>query len=109
MSKGAQNPQTDTIQVRENCMSDPSKASLLEFPCEFPIKAFGYASPALSRTVLDMVLKHAPDTDPGQVSTRSSAGGKYSAVTVTITAVDQQQIDAIYQELTASSEILMAL
>ena len=90
-------------------MTTSSKASLLDFPCDFPIKAFGLVTPELSGQVLEIVQRHAPDTLPGQLTTRNSEGGKYCAVTVTILAINQPQIDAIYLDLTASPHILMAL
>lgn len=90
-------------------MTNPSKASLLEFPCEFPIKAFGLATQDLVQTVLEIVQRHSPETRPDQVYSRNSEGGKYIAVTVTIVASSQSQIDAIYMDLTASPDVLMAL
>ncbi|MEE9354511.1 MAG: DUF493 domain-containing protein, partial [Methylococcaceae bacterium] len=40
---------------------------------------------------------------------RPSRQGKYTAVTVTIQATSQSQLDSIYQDLTRCEEILMAL
>lgn len=90
-------------------MSTPPSETLLEFPCEFPIKAFGHAGPDLATHVLEIVRRHAPATDESCVSFRSSSSGKYDAVTVTIQAHSKAQLDSIYQDLTDSSVVIMAL
>ena len=83
------------------------KPSLLEFPCDFPIKAFGYSQEGLETLVLSLVRNHVPDIAEDAVSSRLSRGGKYIAVTVNVIAESQAQLDAIYQELTACPEIMM--
>ncbi len=83
--------------------------TLFEFPCDFPIKAMGEASAAFKAAVLEIVQRHAPDFDDQAVRRRPSRNGRYLAVTVTIRARDKQQLDAIYAELSAHREVLMAL
>lgn len=90
-------------------MHDANPETLFEFPCEFPVKAFGLAGPELAETVLAIVHRHAPEVGPGDLSLRPSGKGRYEAVTVTITARSKEQLDAIYHDLTASPMILMAL
>lgn len=83
--------------------------SALQFPCEFPVKALGKSSQGFDYRVVEIIRRHAPDINEGTVSIRPSKGGKYTSVTVTIVATSQQQLDAIYQDLTHCSEVLMAL
>jgi len=85
------------------------EASLLEFPCQFAIKAMGKTSPELDSLVVEIVRRHAPDIHDGAVSSRPSKGGNYTAVTIIITASSRQQLDAIYQDLTDSPHIMVAL
>ena len=40
------------------------RTTLLEFPCEFPIKIMGARVDDFAQTVLDMVLRHAPSPAP---------------------------------------------
>ncbi|MDH5785583.1 MAG: DUF493 domain-containing protein [Chromatiales bacterium] len=89
-------------------MSD-KKETLLEFPCQFPIKAMGRNSDGFEATIITLVRKHCPDLHEGAVVCRDSSGGKYLSVTVTITATSREQLDRIYMELTACEEVLMAL
>ena len=90
-------------------MSTASSESLLEFPCEFPIKIFGLASEQFQDQALAIIAPHIPAPDILAVQSRASRGGQYTAVTVTITATSKQQLDLIYQALTASPVVIMAL
>lgn len=90
-------------------MDEPNTETLLEFPCEFPIKVFGAADEAFRENVHAIIQKHAPFIDSGQVSCKPSKGGKYFAITVTIIAESKAQIDAIYMDLTQCADVLMAL
>ena len=90
-------------------MSDIRVETLLEFPCEFPIKAFGLATKDFQDKVLGIVLRHVTASAVASIQCRGSQGGKYTAVTVLITASGKPQLDAIYQDLTACPDIIMAL
>ena len=92
--------------------------SLFEFPCSFPIKAIGKAigrdgganaNSDFEALVVGIVLRHAPDLKQGSVTTRPGSKGNYLAVTVTIEAGSRAQLDAIYHELSAHPDVIMAL
>ncbi len=91
--------------------------TLLVFPCEFPIKAMGRIKAAganpgnvdFAQTVLAIVQKHAPDFDANSLEMRPSKNCNFIAVTATIHATSKAQLDAIYLDLTASQDVLMAL
>ena len=83
--------------------------TLLEFPCQFPIKAMGKTSPDFDSIVVAIVRQHVDDINEGAVKTRASKGDKYLSVTVMIEATSKQQLDAIYQGLTDCPDVLMAL
>lgn len=86
-----------------------SEDTLLEFPCQFPIKVMGKAVLELDLLVIDIVRRHVSDIDEGTVSIRSSKDGNYLAVTIIIEASSKQQLDAIYQDLSDHPHVLMAL
>ena len=90
-------------------MSDSTEDSVFEFPCDFPIKAMGLAADGFEQHVTVIVKKHVLELSASQVKVRNSQGGKYHAVTVTIVAQSREQLDAIYQDLTDSELVLMAL
>lgn len=83
--------------------------SLLEFPCDFPIKVMGRAEPGFDALVVELVRRHAPNLGEGAVTSRPSKGGKWVAVTVILRAESKSQLDAIYLDLTAHEKIVMAL
>ncbi len=83
--------------------------TLLEFPCDFPIKVMGRAEPGFDSLVVELIRRHAPELGEGAVTTRASRGGKWISVTVTLRAESKSQIDAIYLDLTAHEKVVMAL
>ena len=85
------------------------QADIMEFPCQFPIKAMGLAKPELQKVILDIVQRHAPETDQHHLQEKASKNGKYLSITITIEAVSRAQLDAIYIDLNASDHIVMTL
>ncbi|MGB5278713.1 MAG: DUF493 domain-containing protein [Gammaproteobacteria bacterium] len=83
--------------------------SPLKFPCEFPIKAMGKATPDLEIAVLEIMRRHVPDLGEGAVKTRKSRHGNYLSITVTIQARSRDQLDAIYIDLTSCEHIVFAI
>ena len=85
------------------------QASLLEFPCAFPIKIMGLANDALAQAVLAVVRRHAADFDGATMEMRASSGGKYVSLTCTIVATSKAQLDALYRELTGHPLVKIVL
>jgi uncharacterized protein len=83
--------------------------TLLQFPCKFPIKALGLNFADFDIQVVEIVRRHSPDLPEGAINSRLSNGGKYISVTITITAQSKNQLNAIYQDLSDSEAVLMAL
>ncbi len=83
----------------------------LEFPHRFPLKVMGRAADEFTDQVLAIVGRHVPEDDlaAAEVSQRPSRDGNFVAVTVIFQARSQAQLDALYRELTATDDILMAL
>ncbi|MDR3213607.1 MAG: DUF493 domain-containing protein [Azoarcus sp.] len=85
------------------------RATLLEFPCDFPIKIMGMRADGFAQTMLEVVLRHAPGFDPATVEMRTSNKGNYLSLTCTFRASSQQQVDALYRELTAHPQVKVVL
>ncbi len=83
--------------------------SLLEFPCRFPIKAIGVDHPDFQPAVVRIISSHSGDLAQESISLSPSSNGRYLSVSVTITATSQQQLDAIYRELTAMEHVRFVL
>jgi len=86
-----------------------AQVSLLDFPCAFPIKIMGRTQDGFAQTVVDVVLRHAPDFDPATLEMRASSAGNYLSVTATINAVSRVQLDDLYRELVAHPMVAMVL
>lgn len=86
-----------------------SDETALEFPCEFPIKMMGRESAQFRATARGIVEKHAGAVADDAVQASLSRNGRFVSVTVTITATSKQQLDDIYQDVTAHEDVLMAL
>jgi putative lipoic acid-binding regulatory protein len=90
-------------------MKPATTESVLEFPCEFPVKAMGKADADFDALVVSIIRKHVPGFNDATVRSRLSRGGKYLSVTVTIKAQSQEQLDNLYTELSGNERILVAL
>jgi uncharacterized protein len=83
--------------------------TLLEFPCDFPLKIMGATREGFAQAIVDVVLKHAPDFDATKVEMRPSKAGNYLSLTCTIRATSKQQLDALYRELTSHPWVKIVL
>ena len=83
--------------------------SLLDYPCDFPIKVLGQTQAGFAQTVLEIVQRHAPDFDGGTLSMKTSKRGKYLSVTCVIRATSREQLDDFYRELCDNPMVVMVL
>ena len=56
-----------------------------------------------------IVEQHVGDVADDRVQSTLSRNGSFVSVTITITAISQQQLDNIYREISARDDVLMAL
>jgi len=85
------------------------RTSLIEYPCDFPLKIMGANADGFAQGVFEAVLRHAPDFDPATAQTRTSGKGNYLSLTCTFHAHSQAQVDALYRELTAHPLVKVVL
>jgi putative lipoic acid-binding regulatory protein len=90
-------------------MSESENDTLLEFPCDFGVKAMGESSDDFDLIVVGIVRQHVDNIAEGAVTTKQSSGGKFTSVTVNIQAISKAQLDAIYQQLTAHEAVKYVL
>jgi uncharacterized protein len=86
-----------------------SSSTLIDYPCEFPIKIMGKDEREFAKSVLIIVNRHIPGFDDKSVETRASKKNKYLSLTCTVYVVSQSQLDALYQELCDHPMVLMVL
>ncbi len=85
------------------------KDSLIEFPCEFPLKIFGKQHAGFAQAVLEVVNKHDPGFVAADMEMRASKNARYISLTCTIKATSREQLDALYQELCDHPLVTMVL
>ena len=83
--------------------------SLIEYPCDFPLKILGHGQAGFAQAVLAVVKRHAPDFDDASLEMKTSKKGKYLSVTCVIRATSREQLDALYQELCDHPMVVMVL
>ena len=83
--------------------------SLIEYPCEFPIKIMGHTRGGFAQAVLEVVRRHVPDFDGATMEMKTSKHGKYLSVTCVINATSREQLDALYQALCDHPMVVMVL
>ena len=83
--------------------------SLLEFPCDFPLKIMGANQADFAQTIAAIVARHAPDFDAASIEMRPSKAGNYLSLTCTVRAVSQQQLDDLYRDLTSHAMVKVVL
>ncbi len=88
-------------------MSD--NKSLIQFPCDFPIKIIGKKTELFATEINQITRKHFPNTSDEAIIYQESQYGNYVSLTITVFVHDQQSLDGLYQELTKHPDIKMVL
>ncbi|HEY5623007.1 MAG TPA: DUF493 domain-containing protein [Gammaproteobacteria bacterium] len=83
--------------------------TLLEFPCDLPIKVFGKNVAGFRSRVVDIVSLHVDLVSDDQVREQFSRNNGYASLTITFRAESREQVDALFEDLTATEEIMMVL
>ncbi|NBC23436.1 MAG: DUF493 family protein [Gammaproteobacteria bacterium] len=84
--------------------------SLLEFPCDFPIKVMGRdeGDDFRSEAVAIVEAEIGPLAEDA-VTTQPSRNGRFLSVTVTVRAESREQLDSLYRRLSSSERVLVVL
>ena len=83
--------------------------SLLQFPCDYPLKVMGAAGGTLKARAFEIVSRHVPDLDRSRVETRASRKGRYVSYTFRFTATSRRQLDDLYAELGQCQDVRAVL
>ena len=90
-------------------MTAPSTDSLIEYPCDFPIKVMGEQVDGLVDAMCMIVRHFDPEWDDSRLSQRTSSGGKYLGLTITIKATSREQLDELYRTLSTHPMVKVVL
>ncbi|WP_133649982.1 DUF493 family protein [Paraburkholderia flava] len=87
----------------------PENESLIEYPCDFPIKVMGKSHPDFTDTIVTVIRQFDGDFDPTGIETRPSSGGNYTGLTVTVRVLNREHLDSIYLALTGHPMVKIVL
>jgi putative lipoic acid-binding regulatory protein len=73
--------------------------SLIQYPCDFPIKVMGRAVDAFLPAMAALVRGFDPEFDPATIEVRPSASGNYLGLTLTVRVHSREQLDDLYRAL----------
>ncbi len=87
----------------------PPEQSLIEYPCDFPIKVMGVMQESFAQTIVEVVVLHDPTFHAGKMEMRPSSKGTYLALTITVRAIHREQLDDLYRALSSHPMVKMVL
>ena len=90
-------------------MPSPSTDSLIEYPCDFPIKVMGEQVDGFVDAMLMIVRNFDPEWRDDRMTQRSSSAGKYLGLTLTIKATSREQLDELYRTLSTHPMVKVVL
>ena len=83
--------------------------SLIDFPCEFPIKILGKDNDVFENTVSQIMSKHDQEYSELSVKKNNSKNKNYIALTWVVNVNNQDELDNIYKDLSKDKNILFVL
>ena len=87
----------------------PLEQSLIEYPCDFPIKVMGLAQAGFRNAVIEIILRHDRQFQAASIAVKTSKHAKYLSLTCVVKALSREQLDNIYQELCDHPLVVMVL
>lgn len=83
--------------------------TLIEFPCDFPIKVMGETHADFTSEVIKTIHALEPSFDASKIEMRGSSGGKYISLTCSVYVTSKPQLDDIYRALTSHPMVKVTL
>jgi len=78
-----------------------SEETLIEFPCDFPIKVMGETQDSFSIEIIKTIQAIDPTFDASKIEMRGSSKGKYTSLTCLCYVESKTQLDNIYRAVTS--------
>jgi uncharacterized protein len=87
----------------------PPEESLIEYPCDFPIKVMGAQVDGFVAAMTEVARRFDPAFSPDTIEQRPSKTGKYLGLTLTVHVTDREQLDNLYRALTSHPMVKIVL
>jgi len=95
--------------IGANHSSQGDTASLISYPCQFPIKIMGRNVAGFVQAMSLIARQFDPAFDAGSIELRPSKGGNYLGITLVITATSRAQLDEAYRALSTHPLVKVVL
>ena len=95
--------------VVDNKIVEQTQETLIEFPCDFPIKVMGETRDDFTNEIIKTIQTKIPSFNASQIEMRGSSGGKYISLTCTVHVSSKSQLDDIYRALTSHPMVKVTL
>lgn len=89
--------------------NDTITETLIEFPCDFPIKVMGEMHADFTNEIIKTIQSQLTSFDASSIEMRGSSGGKYISLTCTVHVSSKPQLDDIYRAITAHPMVKFVL
>lgn len=83
--------------------------SLIQYPCDFPIKVMGKATPEFLPAVIHVAKQFDPSFQESSIEERPSRDGNYLGLTITVHVTSREQLDEIYRTLSTHPLVSVVL
>lgn len=97
------------MMVVDNKIVEQTQETLIEFPCDFPIKVMGETRDDFTNEIIKTIQTKIPSFNASQIEMRGSSGGKYISLTCTVHVTSKSQLDDIYRALTSHPMVKVTL
>lgn len=84
-------------------------ASLIDYPCLFPIKVMGHKNEELVGALTLIARRFDPSFDASSIELRQSKAGNYQGVTLNVMATSREQLDELYRCLSTHPLVKVVL
>jgi uncharacterized protein len=88
---------------------ETSQETLIEFPCDFPIKVMGETHVNFTSEIIKAIQTVIPNFDVAKIEMRGSSGGKYISLTCVVYVTSKPQLDNIYRALSSHPMVKVVL
>jgi len=106
---GKMNKSHDVSQTTPATMPANAGDSLIDYPCDFPVKVIGQRHPEFVDTMVRLAQDFDPEFGAHKVELRASKTEKYLGITLIVRATSRAQLDGLYLALTGHPMVKVAL
>jgi len=92
-----------------NSVNNNEPESLIEFPCDFPIKVMGETHADFTAEIIKTIRSLNPSFNESNIEMRGSSGGKYISLTCIVYVSSKLQLDDIYRSLSSHPMVKVTL